>query len=57
MTDKEQITAFAGELDNLVSRYEQEFNLSVAGTIGVLQLKIHAICIAANEDDDDDAAP
>jgi hypothetical protein len=54
MTDKEQITAFAGELDNLVARYEKEFNLSVAGAIGVLHLKIYAIEKAANDNDDEE---
>jgi hypothetical protein len=54
MTDKEQIEAFADELDKLVSRYEKEFDLSAAGAIGVLQFKTHAICQVAFDDNQDD---
>lgn len=54
MTDKEQIEAFAGDLDCLVSRYEKEFSLSLAGAIGVLQLKIFAISKDAFDKQEED---
>lgn len=43
MSHKEQIEAFAGELDNLVERYELEFNLPNVSAVGVLMLKMHAM--------------
>jgi hypothetical protein len=39
MTDKEQTEAFADDLDRLVQRYYEEFDLSYAQAVGVLQMK------------------
>ncbi len=44
MNEKEQIEAFADDVDRLVRRYENEFELSAASAVGVLQFKVHAIC-------------
>lgn len=43
MTDKEQTDAFADELDKLVERFRQEFEMSYASVCGVLHLKIHLL--------------
>lgn len=40
MTDRQQIDAFDNDLRALVERYVQEFNISTAGAIGVLQMKV-----------------
>lgn len=53
MNDREQIDAFARELENLISRYAEEFNLSTAATIGALEIQKHAlIANALNEEDE-----
>lgn len=43
MTDREQIKAFADELDNLVNRFADEFNLTTAAAVGVLMIKAQEI--------------
>ncbi len=43
MTDGEQTDAFADELDKLVERFRQEFEISYANVCGVLQMKIHLL--------------
>lgn len=43
MTDRDQIEAFAQELDNLIERFEHEFELPNVAAVGVMQLKIHAM--------------
>lgn len=39
MSDREQIQAFADDLDRLVDRYRDEFEISMAGVIGTLEFK------------------
>lgn len=53
MSDREQISAFEKELDNLVSRFCAEFELSVAGAVGVLEMKKHRLIHGAIEDGED----
>lgn len=43
MSDREQLDAFHADLDKLVGRYIDEFDLSFAGAIGVLEMKSHEI--------------
>lgn len=43
MSHKEQIEAFAGDLDSLIERYELEFSLPNVSVVGVLMLKVHAM--------------
>ncbi len=38
MSDKEQINAFSKDLWALIDRYRAEFNLSVGGAVGTLQI-------------------
>lgn len=49
MTDKQQTDAFANDIDNLVERYRNEFEISYAQLVGVLQMKIHLLCAEAAE--------
>lgn len=44
MTQKEQIDHFATELDALVDRFAEEYDLPYASVVGVLQLKIVLLC-------------
>jgi hypothetical protein len=38
MSDPEQITAFQTDLEKLIERYRLEFNLTLAGAIGTLEI-------------------
>lgn len=54
MTEREQIDAFATDLDKLVGRYCAEFELSTASAIGVLEIKIHTLIAHAVKGDDEE---
>jgi len=57
MTARKQIEAFDVELNALITRTAQEYDLSYASVIGVLQLRIHTLCKDAEEEpnkDDED---
>lgn len=45
MTEREQIEAFGDDLDKLVGRYIDEFDLSGASAIGVLAFKMHTLMV------------
>jgi len=49
MNEKEQTTHFANDVDNLVERYRDEYEMSYAAVVGVLQMKIHLLCAEAEE--------
>ncbi len=53
MTETEQINRFSDELDALVDRYAQEYDLSYASVIGCLTLKIHTLCCDATDDNEE----
>lgn len=53
MTDQEQIQRFADDLDNLVDRYRKEYEISMAGVVGTLQMKIWLLCLEAKDRDDE----
>lgn len=53
MNDKEQIDAFADDIDKLVERYRQEFEITYAAVVGVLFLKAHLICNEASDRSDE----
>jgi hypothetical protein len=44
MTEKEQIQHFADDLDRLIERSRDEYDMSYAAVVGVLQMKIHLLC-------------
>lgn len=54
MTEKEQIEAFADDLDRLVDRYCDEFDLSYAAAVGVLHFKAHLLMDSWDESPDED---
>ena len=43
MTEREQVDAFAEDLGKLIDRYRSEFDLTIAGIIGVLECAKHEI--------------
>lgn len=51
MTEREQQTAFERDLDKLVERYVQEFQMSTGSAVGVLQILIHRLIQAAMDED------
>lgn len=57
MDHRDQISAFATDLDRLIDRYMDEFDLTYAALIGVLTLKQQQLCTACNRSDDDDDEP
>jgi len=52
MNDRDQINAFAADLDKLVSRYCDEWSLSTAAAVGVLEIKKQQIITNALSDDE-----
>ena len=54
MSGKEQIDAFASDLDKLIERYRLEFELTYAAVIGVLFLKAHLLCDESTDVEDDE---
>jgi hypothetical protein len=54
MTEGEQTTQFANELDKLVQRFRAEYDLTYAAVVGVLQMKSHLLCQEAEEREDGD---
>ena len=52
MNTGEQIDAFEKELDFLIDRYCDEFDLPLASVIGILHLKMYEITASAYEEDD-----
>lgn len=38
MNDREQITAFAADVQRVVDRYRAEFSLTLAAAVGVLEI-------------------
>lgn len=53
MTEREQLVAFENDLNNLINRYEHEFQLSAAGAVGVLMMKVHGIMAEASKDEEE----
>lgn len=45
MTEKEQVTAFANDIDKLVERYKQEFDMTYAAAVGVLFMKAQLLSL------------
>lgn len=47
MNGQEQTDAFASDLDALVERYRQEFDLTYAAVLGTLAMKSHLLMVEA----------
>lgn len=57
MTEQEQIEAFGDDLDKLVGRYCDEFDLTTASAVGVLAFKMHTLmahAVRRHEDGEDE---
>lgn len=50
MNDREQIDAFAADLEALVIRYRREFDLTLAGAVGALEIQKIALITEALDD-------
>lgn len=44
-----QIQHFSDDLDRLIDRYREEYDLSYAAVVGSLHMKIHLLCSEAEE--------
>jgi hypothetical protein len=49
MTEKEQVDHFANDIDSLVNRYRNEYDMSYAAVVGVFQMKIYLLCSEASK--------
>lgn len=54
MTSREQLKAFSNELDKLVDRFGEEYDLSYAQIIGTMQYKVHLLCEQAGEESEEE---
>jgi hypothetical protein len=52
MSEQEQIFAFADELDKLVQRYTDEFDLTYASAVGVLHTKATFLILEARGEEE-----
>lgn len=53
MTEKDQIDALSDELDKLINRFCDEFDLARASAVGVLMFKAHTIMRDAEKQGED----
>jgi hypothetical protein len=53
MTEREQAMAFAEDLERLVWRYRDEFDITVANLVGVLECAKYEVLLSAGGDDDE----
>lgn len=49
MPHDEQVKQFADELDRLVERYRDEYDLTYAAVVGTLHMKAYLLCGEAGE--------
>lgn len=49
MSEIEQIDHFSNELDALVNRFRDEYDISYASVIGILHMKAHTLCGEAED--------
>lgn len=49
----QQVDHFANDLDAMVDRYRAEYDLTYADVIGALTIKIHLLCMEADEREDE----
>ena len=54
MDEKTQIGCFDDDLDRLIQRYSDEFDMSLAAMIGTLQVKIHQLVANSLDQDDEE---
>lgn len=44
MNDSEQVRQLGDELDRLINRFRQEYDMTYAAVVGVLEMKKHLLC-------------
>jgi hypothetical protein len=55
MKESKQIQVFQDELNKLVERFSDEFDLTLASMIGVMHVTIHELIVnTINQDEDDE---
>jgi hypothetical protein len=52
--EKDQIGCFESDLDRLIQRYGDEFDMSLAAMVGTLQIKIHELVANSLDQDDEE---
>ena len=50
MDEKRQIKAFAEDIERLVDRYRNEFDLSYASVVGTLHMQASTLCLESQEE-------
>lgn len=53
VSEQEQISHLGNDIDALVDRYRQEYDMSYASVVGVLEMKIFLLCSEASERSDE----
>lgn len=53
MSEKDQIKLFADDLDKLVDKYRNEFDLTYAAVVGALFMKAQLLCSELERGDED----
>jgi len=54
MDEKTQIGCFDEDLDRLIQRYGDEFDMSLAAMVGTLSIKIHELVSNSMDQDDEE---
>jgi hypothetical protein len=49
MTEEDQTNHFSNDVDKLVDRYRDQYEMSYAACVGVFTMKIHQLCKEADE--------
>jgi len=53
MSEADQIKHFGDEIDRLVDRFRQEYEMTYAAAVGVLHIKAHLLCAESAERSDE----
>jgi len=53
MSEEEQLKCLANDVDALINRYREEFNISYATVVAVLTFKTHMMCQEAARQKED----
>lgn len=53
MEEREQVMAFAEDLEKLIFRYRDEFDITVASMVGVIECAKYEVLLSAGGDDDE----
>ena len=53
MTEQQQVFQFGDELDKLVNRFRQEYDMTYAAIVGTSYMKTHLLCEEANKRGDE----